>query len=212
MAIPIAVILTVLGGYVYDTLNQHPHVESTKARCASNLHQIGLGILLYQNDNDQHYPPSLAEVVAEGISPQQLICYGSNDTAAEGSKPTTRQAAEFLAKPGHCSYVYLGHADWTGKTVPDDAVVAYDPPAHHENDGSEILFGNGHAEWIANPPRRPAHQSRVGDDPASVDGGGAVTALLMLLPTFSPGRTRPGVGRQERFPRDRNPPDEYVRG
>jgi prepilin-type processing-associated H-X9-DG protein len=34
-------------------------VTADRARCASNLHQLGLGIILYQNDNNQSYPRTI---------------------------------------------------------------------------------------------------------------------------------------------------------
>src|ERR1019366_4560146 len=36
---------------------------ANRAKCASNLHQIGLGILLYANDNHGQYPDSLATIL-----------------------------------------------------------------------------------------------------------------------------------------------------
>ena len=128
------------------------------AKCASNEQQIGLAILLYQQDHGGHYPDSLAAILsAQQIGASVLICPDSNDSPAVlpppppgQDQPTTQQATAALAVPGHASYIYCGHADWTDANVPADAVVLYEPVADHGN-GSNILFGDGHAEFIQMP-------------------------------------------------------------
>ena len=123
----------------------------TAARCASNEHQIGLAILLWQQDHGGHYPPALADLLAdEPINPGVLVCPGSADVPAAAAGPTTREWAAALAAPGRCSYVYCGHADWTDQAVPNDAVVVYEPMADHGN-GAIILFGDGHADFTYGP-------------------------------------------------------------
>jgi prepilin-type processing-associated H-X9-DG protein len=129
-----------------------------RARCVSNEHLIGLGILLYQQDHGGHYPDSLAAVLsAEEIGSQVFCCPSTTDTLAQttslgnGTPPTTQQAAAAFAAGGHVSYAYFGHADWTDPTVPADAIVIAEPPSNHGGTGSNILFGDGHAEWIPIP-------------------------------------------------------------
>lgn len=130
-----------------------------RPKCSSNEHQLGLAILLYQQDHGGHYPDSLAAILsAEQIGPEVLVCPSSTDTAAAlppppagEDRPTTRQAAAALTGPGHLSYVYFGHPDWTDATVPADAVVIGEPVSNHAGDGSNLLFGDGHAEWVPMP-------------------------------------------------------------
>ena len=38
---------------------------ANKAKCASNLHQLGLAILLYQNDNNQSYPRTVTDTTGD---------------------------------------------------------------------------------------------------------------------------------------------------
>jgi prepilin-type processing-associated H-X9-DG protein len=122
------------------------HGISDRAMCASNMHQIGLAILLYQNDFGGVYPPSVDELLEnEQITPQVFICPDSNDTAAAG--PTTQAVIADLHKPGHLSYIYIGQG-LTDKTVTDDMVVLYEPLTNHAGDGMNLLFGDGHAEWF----------------------------------------------------------------
>ena len=133
--------------------------ESPRAQCASNLHQIGLGILLFQQDHGGHYPASLAELIsAVQVGPEVLVCPSANDTPAVlpppppgQTEPTTQAVAAALAVPGHVSYVYFGHADWTDAVIPPDAIIAAEPPSHHGGDGSTVLYGDGHADWQPTP-------------------------------------------------------------
>ncbi len=114
--------------------------------CASNMHQIGLAILLYQNDNGGVYPPSFDEMLEnEPITPAVFICPASNDTAGQGA--TTQAVLADVHKPGHLSYVYIGQG-LTDKTVTDDMVVLYEPLANHGGVGMNILFGDGSAQWF----------------------------------------------------------------
>ncbi len=157
MVVGLTVAGLLLAGVAVAMSTPHLYIHPTAphARCASNEHQLGLGILLYQQDHGGHYPDSLAAILsAEQIGADVMICPDSNDIPATlppppagEDRPTTRQAAAALAVPGHLSYVYVGHADWTDANVPADAVVIYEPIANHGG-GSNMLFGDGHAQFV----------------------------------------------------------------
>ena len=51
------------------------------------------------------------------------------------------------AAGGHLSYLYNGRGLSTG-TATDQTVVAYEPLTNHENDGGNVLFGDGHVEFF----------------------------------------------------------------
>ena len=135
-----------------------------RAQCASHLHQIGLAIHEYCDTHDGEFPGNLADAAAsgDGLDPSVLVCPASTDTPAPlptTTAPTTRQVMAALATPGHVSYVYRGRGwhdrSWRDRGcrdrgLPADAVVAYEPVADHGT-GSNVLFGDGHAEWIAMP-------------------------------------------------------------
>ncbi len=122
-----------------------------RENCASNLHQIGLAILLYQQDHGGRYPASLAETAAdEAVGTQCFVCPASGDVPSPG--PTTRAVtADLDAGPvgGHCSYVYVGRG-LTDRTVTPTTVVCYEPPTNHDGYGGNVLFGDGHADWQTN--------------------------------------------------------------
>jgi prepilin-type processing-associated H-X9-DG protein len=127
--------------------------------CAGHEHEIALAILRYQEAHNGRYPASLAELLTQGnTEPGTLVCPASNDDLpvlpeppADGSGYDANAVAAALAVPGHLSYVYCGHADWVPGLVPQDAVVLYEPLTNHGGDGANVLYADGHSDWIEMP-------------------------------------------------------------
>jgi prepilin-type processing-associated H-X9-DG protein len=118
---------------------------ANRAKCASNLHQIGLALSLYAGDNGGHYPESFDQLLRdEQLTSAVFVCPSSNDEAAAGD--TQAAVITEMEKPHHLSYVYLGKG-LTTATAKDDTVIAYELPDNHQGDGMNMLFGDGHAEW-----------------------------------------------------------------
>ncbi len=62
-----------------------------KTYCAANLHQIGLAIILYQNDDGGECPDSFAVLVEkENLTPACFTCPAVNDTETPASGATTQ--------------------------------------------------------------------------------------------------------------------------
>jgi prepilin-type processing-associated H-X9-DG protein len=124
-----------------------PRETAQRVKCASNLRQIGQAILLYCNDHQGQYPDSFATILLnEDISSAVFVCPDSNDEAALG--PTTQAVVANLLAPGHCSYIYIGQGLNSG-TVAPNAVVAYETVANHGGAGMNVLFGDGHVEFVS---------------------------------------------------------------
>jgi len=127
---------------------------ANRVKCANNLRQIGLAITLYAHENGELYPPSLAMLLAsEDLTPNAMVCPSTNDEQSRAADTTgivvDLEAAETNA-PGHkdcLSYVYAAHG-LTTNTMSGTAVVAYEPLDNHGGDGTNVLFGDGHVEWI----------------------------------------------------------------
>ena len=140
---------------------------ANRAKCASNLHQIGLAILLYQQDNGGAYPDTLGRLAEnEQIGAAVFVCPSGNDEPSPAIRPA-EVAADIDAAPAghHCSYLYFGRG-LTAKTVTDTTVIACDAPDDHDRDGCNVLYGDGHADW-----ETPAEvlkflpTNRIPDDP-----------------------------------------------
>jgi prepilin-type processing-associated H-X9-DG protein len=114
------------------------------AQCASNMRQIGQGVLLYANDNNGKFPPKLGALIEAGHVPASIfVCAHTSDTPAPGDDLKTQ--AKNLEAGGHLSYIYLGQN--LDMNSPDDAVVVYEKVGNHGNQGTNVLFKDGHTEW-----------------------------------------------------------------
>ena len=139
---------------------------ANRVKCASNMKQIGLAAIMYANDHGGLFPDDVETLLTtEDIVPATMTCPTTADTPADG--PTTQAVLEDFRKPGHVSYVYVGK----GLTLksPADAVVLYEPLSNHTNngmtvwserladrtgDGMNVLFADGHVEWLGNEDGR----------------------------------------------------------
>lgn len=123
-------------------------VPGIRIKCASNLRQIGLAIEMYANDNKGQLPPDLATVlVTQDLTSEVFVCPSSDDERAHG--PTTQALLQDFAKPGRCSYVLASPLPSTWNLLTPAHILAYEPLANHNRDGMNVLFGDGHAEWLA---------------------------------------------------------------
>jgi prepilin-type processing-associated H-X9-DG protein len=122
---------------------------ANRAKCAANLLSIGLALQLYQQDNGGTYPDTLGQLAEnEQIASKVFTCPSSNDEASASTAPAA-VAADIDAGPAghHCSYVYIGRG-LTAKTVTDATVLCYEPPDNHDGTGCNVLYGDGHVEWL----------------------------------------------------------------
>ncbi|HEX4795281.1 MAG TPA: hypothetical protein VH370_15910 [Humisphaera sp.] len=131
-----------------EPLYKRGSVRARRIRCASNLRLIGMALSMYAQDDQGKLPDDLSVLVArEYITPDVLICPASNDERAPGQTPG--EQAAHLANSAHCSYIYYGK----GKSTPldKDAILALELPANHDGDGMNILYADGHVDWIDEP-------------------------------------------------------------
>jgi len=96
----------------------------------TNMRQIGQAMFLYANDNKDAFPPDLATLIKSQNLDNELLKspYGP-------------------AKDGK-DVIYLHIAGMTTKTATPDTLVAYDAAALEQEDGTAVLYGDGHVDWV----------------------------------------------------------------
>jgi len=83
------------------------------------------------------------------VTSDVFVCPSSADTPAPGA--TNQAQAPNLSNGGHLSYLYVGKAFTTRNIDPgsNTKVVAYEPMRNHRNDGTNVLYADGHVEFLA---------------------------------------------------------------
>jgi predicted Zn finger-like uncharacterized protein/prepilin-type processing-associated H-X9-DG protein len=111
---------------------------ANRVKCASNMRQIGMALLLYSNENRGAYPERLEDLIrTQEIEPDKFVCPSSNDNPGVG--------AADLSSGGHLSYVYVGKGMTNAE--PADTIILYENMSDHDQDGSNFLYGDGHVEF-----------------------------------------------------------------
>ena len=144
----IAAVFAVLLLIVFSIVASSARSAVNRENCASNLHQISRFILVYANENQGRYPDKLGDLMDLDITTAAFICPESNDEAAVPG-PTTQASSANVHAGGHLSYIYLGKGI-TG-TPPATMVIAYEPLTNHANSGMNVLFGDGHVDFVGLP-------------------------------------------------------------
>ncbi len=148
-AVAISVLLPSLG-------NANEAVNRTV--CASNMKSIGTIMSVYSADNNGKLPDSLVDMAAgKFASPKIFLCpsvTGRKQEAILKAFPKNRMdrmgIAAWLEK--HCNFVYLGKGKkWDGDT---NVILMYEKLGRHNQEGINILFGDGSARWV------PMNQAR----------------------------------------------------
>ncbi len=147
-------VLLMAGNRVIRLMNRAR--EHGGVSCSSNMRQLGQAIQLYANAHQGHLPDTLEQLLlTEDLWPEILVCPNSNDSKAVA--PTTQEVVNLIQSTtqptlnarnasGHLSYIYVGKGlIWP---VNPDVVLIYEPLQNHDRDGMNILFGDGHAEWL----------------------------------------------------------------
>ncbi len=105
-------------------------IHSDVMPCLANLRGIGQGVYIYAADGDERFPPDFRTLVyTDTCTPSQFLC---------------RSAKNSTGGLDAC-YVYV-----SGQTTKSDPrnVLVYEKRGHHGNDVANVLFVDGHAEFI----------------------------------------------------------------
>jgi prepilin-type processing-associated H-X9-DG protein len=94
----------------------------------SNLHQIGMAVRMYAEENEDTLPDSWKALLAKRnrLPPEALLCPG--------------------AKPGQQDYCFIVHEGPVkgSATTP----MIFEPLGNHKMPGASVLFVDGHVEWV----------------------------------------------------------------
>jgi prepilin-type processing-associated H-X9-DG protein len=139
-------LLVAVVALLWPLMRRDNRVPFNQAKCVSNLRQIGLGLAMYVNEHKQ-WPtgfPSL--LTGEDLTADLVVCPFSNADRSE-AKALDGLATDFEVPGKHVSYAYVadGLAPEERRFV---VVVAYDLPDNHDHDGINVLFADGHTDWV----------------------------------------------------------------
>ncbi len=113
--------------------------DRNMSRCAPFLKQIGLGLIMYANENDGKFPDKLSELYDEFISEIRMFFY-------PGEKKEIKT---------HENIDSLGWFEYMGTGLTQDAdpytILAHvkDNNNWRNRNGVIVLFANGHIEFLA---------------------------------------------------------------
>lgn len=112
--------------------------KANQIKCAHNLRSIGQSAMLYAQDNLRlggPYGPGFDRLVqTQAISTQVFQC------------PSDSSAGTGQLTGGPCSYIWLGQN--LKMSSNPQCVLAYEPLSNHGREGSNLLFADGHVEFI----------------------------------------------------------------
>lgn len=117
---------------------------ANRVKSASNLRQIGIAMYQYADQHEGKFPATLGDVAIAGDLSADVFVSPSSNTAAPGNVVDKQKLAEWVNESS--DFVYLG-AGKTNHASPED-VLAYEKPDIHGHDGFNVLFGDGHIEWL----------------------------------------------------------------
>jgi prepilin-type processing-associated H-X9-DG protein len=139
---------------------------ANRVKCASNLRQIGQGCVMYANDHKGAYPPDLGAIIKNYEIPLDSFVCPTRGTPVppEIFSATDDKKAAWVNE--NTDYVYLGKG--MNNTATPDTVVCYEKRDNHGGDGMNILFGDGHIEFL----RMPDAKKMIEKTNAAKDGVG----------------------------------------
>ncbi|MGR3303552.1 MAG: type II secretion system protein [Candidatus Scalindua sp.] len=186
-------IIGILAGILLPVLSR-ARESARKTQCMSNIKQIGMGLIMYANENNESFPSSTAGsntamaslnlLYDTYISDNKVFNCPSDTTVTAatnaGMSVSTSGGSESFGKD-ECSYGY----DWLHTQADDaDVAIAADrPPSdttkssdNHNARGQNVVYVDGHVEFVTSPlagwyASDGTTRDNIYMDDASVTGG-----------------------------------------
>jgi prepilin-type processing-associated H-X9-DG protein len=119
--------------------------QARTVQSMNNLRQIGNGIIMYISGSGGNYPPDLGTVAkAENIPVQVFVRPGSSNQPPPGMTPD--QTADWINH--NSDYVYIGAGLTAQQRGAPSTVVCYENERVSERGGIDVLFADGHVEFV----------------------------------------------------------------
>jgi prepilin-type processing-associated H-X9-DG protein len=142
--------------------------QANRVKSASNLRQMGQGIQMFANENKGKFPKDIGQIPATQDLQADVFV---NPRKGSAMPPAEAMAGEAAAKwvRQNSDYVYVGAGRDYRMTA--DEVLAYEKP-EGLSDGINVLFGDGHVEFLPTAQATPTiREGRKAGGPLVPFGG-----------------------------------------
>ena len=149
--------------------------QANRVKCAADMRMLGQAMLTYANTNGDQYPDNLEGLLKTdpSLSPAIFVCPAGDKTPPDNSSP--QKFASDIASGQHTSYIYLGKG--LDLHAPADTVLIYEPLEDHAREGMNVLFGDGHVQFLDRTQSQTILDERAaGTFPVRYPAGAAVKA------------------------------------
>ncbi len=160
-------IIGILAGILLPVLSR-ARESARRTQCMSNVKQIGMGLIMYANENNEAFPSSTTAMASLNLLYDTYItdsrvfnCTSDstvNTITNAGMQPSTIGGTEAFTQL-QCSYGY--DRLHTQADAADVALVADRPPAgtpsdttnttNHNSRGQNVVYIDGHVEFVNSP-------------------------------------------------------------
>ena len=124
---------------VLPLLDQPRRGHDPRMRCAVNLKQIGLALLMYSDEHDGYFPPTPKGNNFEPLNREQLL----NNSKVYGCPGST----DFQSTAENSAYLYMGSGLKDDNKNATTVSLAMDQSGNHAKDNwINVLFLDGHVD------------------------------------------------------------------
>ncbi len=132
-------------GFMLPALSK-ARASANRVKSGSNLREIGTMCIIYADKNGGKLPPDLGSLVNGDVVPAVFISPTGKQQIPTEKLPVAEMAAWVNE---HSDYVYLGKGK--KNDLPADRLLAYEKLDSGGNEGVNMLFGDGHVEFVSMP-------------------------------------------------------------